>query len=189
MMTFFKPMPGDSFESMIALDAGSAELFNLFNGSSQIHWVPTLAKVKLVAEEKGRRFKLSDFPWFGDHVLVMKRKSHDALVDIFVKNGELLPLELKDKTELWAFNSQVIDAFDEDKSSVIRSQDTGRITCIEKPVFIESKLSCTDLFRLPFRTSPIYVSERFVKRYKSAGLVGLEFKEVWCGVRTENTIH
>jgi hypothetical protein len=176
MATFFKPMPKDSFETMTALDAGSAEIFNLFNGSSQIHWAPAIIKVKLVAEENGRKLKPSDFPWFCSHVLVMKRKPHDVLADIFANNGELLPLELKDETELWAFNSQVIDALDEDKSSVVRSRDAGRITHIEKPVFIESKLSCVDLFRLPFRASPIYVSERFVERYKSTGLGGLEFK-------------
>ncbi|MEM9493164.1 MAG: DUF1629 domain-containing protein, partial [Myxococcota bacterium] len=53
-----------------------------------------------------------------------------------------------------------------------------RIMDIERPAFIESAVRGLDIFRLPYRAMPTYVSQGFVDRVASAGLVGLEFDKV-----------
>lgn len=48
---------------------------------------------------------------------------------------------------------------------------------IERVAFVQSAIEGLDLFRLPHRSTPTYVSERFVERVKSAGLRGLIFNK------------
>jgi tetratricopeptide (TPR) repeat protein len=177
IMIFFEPYTDSNFE-WEWVETCYSEVFCLFNGSSlSAYWTPI--KFKRITENEGKTLKPSDFPWFTSFALVMKKKAYDILADIFTKNGEILPLKTDDDIELYVFNSQVIDALDEDRSSVKRFSGSRKIMYIEKHEFVESKLLDVDMFRLPGRASELYLSERFVERYKSAGLVGLEFEEVW----------
>jgi hypothetical protein len=50
---------------------------------------------------------------------------------------------------------------------------------ITKLALVESAVRDVDVFRLPHRASSTYVSRRFIDRVGSAGLMGLEFKNVW----------
>jgi hypothetical protein len=178
IMIFFKFTSTENYELAYPCIEAYFEIFNLFNGSSLgVYWSPI--KFKRITENEGKPLKPSDFPSpMVRHFLVMRKKAHNILADIFTKNGEILPLRTDDDVELYVFNSQVINALDEDSSSVVRFP-SGRIMYIKKHEFIKSKLLDVDMFRLQYRASPIFVSERFVERYKSAGLVGLEFEEVW----------
>jgi tetratricopeptide (TPR) repeat protein len=177
-MKFFKPKPGKKFERAFPCNVKYYKVFEQFNGSSlRAYWQPI--KFERVTKDIGRVFdKPSDFPWYGNSAIVMRKRAHDILEDIFSQNGEILPLETDDDVELFMFNCQVIDAFDEGRSKVDRL-DTGKIIWINKYEFIESKLLGVDMFRIPRRSSSVFVSERFVERYKAAELVGLEFEEVW----------
>jgi hypothetical protein len=109
----------------------------------------------------------------------MRKAATDALGDILLRNGEVLPLETDDDIELFILNVQVIDALDEAKSTIWRFPSSNRIMRITKTVFIPSVVRDVDMFRLPHRASATYVSERFVERVHSAGLCGLTFNEVW----------
>jgi tetratricopeptide (TPR) repeat protein len=177
-MKIFKPMPGKKFERSFLCDVSYSIVFIQLNGSSlSAYWQPI--KFERVTKDIGMVFdKPSDFPWYGSEALVMREKARDLLEDIFNQNGEILPLETDDDVKLFVFNCQVINALDEERSDLERFKD-GRIMWINKYEFIKSKLLNTDMFRIPLRASSIFVSERFVERYKSAGLVGLEFEEVW----------
>ena len=75
-----------------------------------------------------------------------------------------------------------VDALDQAQSSVIKVPGTDRIMYITEVAFIEEAIRDIDIFRLPHRASPTYVSQRFVDRVKAAGLVGLEFKMVWSSI-------
>jgi tetratricopeptide (TPR) repeat protein len=178
-MIFFKPTPAENIELAYPCDMAHFEIFDLFNGSSlKDYWLPI--KFERITEDEGKTLKPSDFPTpMVRHFLIMKKKAHDVFADIFIKNGEILPLSTDDDVELYVFNSQVIDALDEDNSSIKRFPNSRKIMYIKKHEFIKSKLLDVDMFRLPYRASSIFVSERFVERYKSTGLVGLDFEEVW----------
>lgn len=109
----------------------------------------------------------------------MRRTAVDALRDLLEANGEILRLATKDRVELFLFNAQSVDALDQTKSKLLRYPSSGRVMSISRPVFFEDALCGVDLFLVPYTASPTYVSERFVERVRSTGLVGLEFEKVW----------
>ncbi|MBK8214973.1 MAG: hypothetical protein IPK71_14640 [Myxococcales bacterium] len=111
----------------------------------------------------------------------MRRAAVDALGDILDANGEVLPLSTGDGVELFVLNVRIVDALDEANSSLMKFPGTDRMMRIKKIAFVTSKVEGIDLFRLPHRASPTYVSERFVERVKVAGLRGLVFDKVWSG--------
>jgi len=75
--------------------------------------------------------------------------------------------------------TRVIDALDEDASSVLRFSG-GRIMRINRHVFRPEVVKGIDVFKIPnLRVSPTYVSQRFGDLWNSADLKGLEFKQVW----------
>jgi hypothetical protein len=122
-------------------------------------------------------FKPSDFPWLGSDVLVMRPRAVLALRPMLEAHGEILPLATDDDVKLFALNvTRVLDALDQEKSSILRIPGTNRIMDIKKAVFRDELLQGVDIFRLPHRASPTYVSQRFVDAVAAAGLEGLEFK-------------
>jgi hypothetical protein len=142
-------------------------------------WEPVA--VHRVVSDRGRRLRRSDFPWMMSHVLIMRQGAVDTLRDLLEANGELLPLSTDDDVELFAFNARVVDALDEAGSSLTMFPGTHRIMHIKKIGFVKSAVEGVDLFRVPHRATPTYVSERFVQRVNEAGLRGLDFIEAWSG--------
>ncbi|MGO8999371.1 MAG: imm11 family protein [Polyangiaceae bacterium] len=99
---------------------------------------------------------------------------------MFEPHAELLPLVGNDGLELFALNvTTVLDALDEERSSIQRFADTKTIMRIKKTVFRPTVVRDVDVFWLPHRASATYLSQRFVDAYAAAGLVGLEFRKVW----------
>lgn len=175
---FFEPIIRKDFEWINTYKDEDYEVFLSFDGKPlKNSWKPV--RVRRVRADERQGFKASDFPWLGSHALVMRRRALDSLGDLLLQNGEILPLATEDNVELFVFNSKVLDALDEETSSVMRFPGTNRIMRVRKYEFIESKVTDIAIFRLPFRASPTFVSDSFVERYKTADLVGLEFKEVW----------
>jgi len=134
-MVFFEPIRvyDEDFEEACPCNMAHMDIFYLFNGSSlNAYWRPI--KFRRITEDpdNGKALKPSDFPWFENHALVMRKKAYDSLLDIFVKNGEVLPLETDDNVKLFVFNSQVIDALDENRSTLKRYPDSQKIMHIEK---------------------------------------------------------
>ena len=176
-MIIYKAVGADDYEVLNCDNGDDYEIFNKFDGSSQLDkWHPI--KMNIGPGDEHEKGLQSDFPWLGSDVLVMRKRAVLALRDIFDAHGELLPLRL-DGVELFAFNARTVDALDESKSDLMRIPDTERIMLIRRPVFIASKIHGLDIFRLPHRGSPTYVSQNFVDRVASARLVGLEFDQVW----------
>ena len=176
-MVVYEPIGADDYEVLGCNNDDDFEIFRCFDGSSLLEkWRPI--EMNSGPGDEHEKGLPSDFPWLGSHVLVMRKRAVLALRDIFDAQGELLPLRL-DGVELFAFNARTVDALDESKSDLMRIPDTERIMLIRRPVFIASKIHGLDIFRLPHRGSPTYVSQNFVDRVASARLVGLEFDQVW----------
>ena len=80
-----------------------------------------------------------------------------------------------DNQKLYAFNCNVIDALDEEKSEIIRLKSSGKILLVKKIVFKDEKSINADIFRLKYSSSPTFVSEKFIKLYNEYKFVGLKF--------------
>jgi len=94
-------------------------------------------------------------------------------------HGELLPLEDEEGVELWLHNTRALDAYDHERTQGSRNED-GRIETAKKHVFIPSLVEGVDIFKQACeRAGTIYVSDRFVQRFKQAGLKGLDFGLAW----------
>jgi hypothetical protein len=174
---FYKPSVGKDYEWINTEDADDYEVFIGFDGSPRAAgWRPV--RVRRVRMDERSGFEPSDFPWLGGHVLIMRARSVLALRPLLEKHGEVLPLATDDQVRLFALNvTTVIDALDEQKSTILRFPGSGRIMEVSRPVFRENLLQGVDIFRLPgLRPSPIYVGRRFVDMVEAAGLEGLEFK-------------
>ncbi len=135
--------------------------------------------MKLIHEDEGRILAQSDSPWLGSNALIFRPKAVETLGSILHSNGELLPLDV-DNGNLCIYNAtRVLDALDEAASTVVRFSG-GRIMMVKKYEFRPHVIKNIDIFKIPnLRMSPTFVSKRFVDAWKSARLVGLEFKQVW----------
>ena len=177
-MMIFEPLVAEGFEWVNACDDRDYEVFLSFDGEPRASaWKPI--KVRRVRADERHAFEPSDFPWLGSHALVMRRTAVEALLEILEAHGEILPLATDDGVALFVFNARVVDALDEARSSLVRFPGTHRIMRIEKVAFVEAAVRDLDIFRLPNRAGPTYVSERFVDRVEAAGLRGLQFEKVW----------
>lgn len=64
-------------------------------------------------------------------------------------------------------------------SSIEKLPGTDRIMLIKKVAFVAAAIRGVEIFRLPHRATPTYVSDRFVERYTSAHLHGLDINPIW----------
>jgi hypothetical protein len=177
-MKFYSYLGKTGYEILNCLDWEGGDVFYQLNDKPAAQsWKP----VRVVRERGSLRegCRPSDSPWRTSHVLIFRRSAVDALRDMLDAHGELLPLEDKDGVELWLFHPLSIDAFDHEKSKGPRLPD-GRIEAAILHVFIPSKLEGVDIFKHACpRGGEIYLSERFLQRWKEAKLKGLDFYVSW----------
>lgn len=175
----YEPLVRTGYEWINALDEPDYEVFLSFDGRARAGiWNPV--RVRRVRADESQDFRESDFPWLGSHALVLSQRAVKALREIIEPCAELLPLGTEDATELFVVNVlRVVDALDEDRSIVVRFPSSNRIMRVTRPHFREADIRGLDMFRLPFRASPTYLSQRFVDAVAEAKLVGLEFLRVW----------
>jgi hypothetical protein len=118
----------------------------------------------------------SDFPWLGEHVPFLRKPAVEALGHILLKYGQLLPVRGE---EVWLFNATtVLDALDHERSQIVYFDD-GDILAIERHVFDRGRIGTAEVFKLPMRASPVFVTDSFVEQVRSAGLRGVSFKALW----------
>lgn len=142
-------------------------------------WSPVPMHLVREADE-GKSRLASDSPWLGTHSLIFRQSAIEKLGALLREYGELLPLSCPG-TEIMVFNpTRVIDALDEEASSVERYKSSGRIMRITHYAFRPDIVAGVDIFKIPNqRVSSTYVGDRFVQLWNSSGLVGLRFKRIW----------
>jgi len=111
--------------------------------------------------------------------VMLLREKAVAAFPALTDHGELLPLECPD-ADLWVFNAlRLIDAVDENASTLVRFS-SGRILNIERHVFHPDRVQDVEVFKLPqMPRGWLYVTDDFVSRAASAGLRGVGFEQVW----------
>jgi hypothetical protein len=166
------------YEMLDFYDGDDWEKIGELNGEPRAHnWKPM--RVRRVRINNRMAFRPSDSPFNSADTLVFRRSAVDALRDILDANGELLPLEDEGGVELYAFNPRVLDALDHKLTVGSRDED-GRVWMPNNHVFIPSIVEGVDIFRQAAeRAGRIYLSDRFLQRWKQAKLKGLEFKLAW----------
>lgn len=179
MLAIYIPQSAEGFELCHPVRHEDFEtLFAALNGSSR--WSTWQSPpMRLVSQERGRPLAESDCPWLGKHALVFRRPAIAALEPMLHEYGELLPLACPD-ADLAIYNvTRMIDALDEEASSVIRFSN-GRVMRIPRYAFMSELVRGVDIFKIPcLRVSPTFVSEDFVKLWQKNGLRGLVFNQVW----------
>ena len=175
----YTPLGTDGVELCHPVDQADFERINVsIDGAArQASWKPI--QMRIVKEDEGKTLAPSDSPWLGSHALIFRSSVVYVLGALLRRYGELLPVSCPD-TDLWIYNpTNVIDALDEDLSSVFRFDD-GRIFMIGRYAFCPSVVADSEIFKIPsLRVSPTFVNHCFVDRWKESGLTGLEFKQVW----------
>lgn len=174
-MTIYEPIAANGFEWINTVEESDYGVFLSFDGSPQgTKWKPI--KVRRMRADDRQDFNLSDFPWLGSDALVFRRKASVSLKCILEQDGEILPLQADDGTELYVYNAATVDALDITRSSIIRFPGSERIMNVKRFYFHMGVVRGKNLFRLPYRSSPTFVSELFVEEYHKARLIGLDFK-------------
>ena len=175
----FRPMALDGYALCHPVRSVDFEAFNELIDGEPRKWNWSPVKVRLVREEGGIAFKESDAPWLGGHALIFTKRAIEALGELLLASGELLPL-LCDDADLWIYNPiHVVDALDEGASEIIRFKDR-RIMSVKRYVFHEDAVREEKIFKIKrLRVSPTFVGEAFVLAWNRAALRGLDFELVW----------
>lgn len=177
-MRFNKFTGSTGYEVLNCVDSQGGEIFAELDGLSRSKiWKPIRVRRFRASAREG--FRASDSPFRAGHVLIFRRSAVDALRDMLDAHGELLPLEDEGGVELFAYNPRALAAADQVLSDGTRDEE-GRFESIRRHVFIPSIVEGIDVFKIAQRRAGrIYVSDRFVQRWKQAKLKGLDFTPVW----------
>ena len=167
-------------EILMPVDSNEFFTFNRLKGKPLgKRWKPIrVERVRVNNRESGRP---SDAPYmFKSGVLVFRRSAVDALRDMLDANGELLPLEDTAGVELYAYNPRhVLEAIDYSQSKGHPGL-RGGLAVVNTHVFFPNVVEGVDIFRQVYEPiGKIYLSERFLQRWKKAKLKGLDFELVW----------
>ncbi|TXL76388.1 hypothetical protein FHP25_12125 [Vineibacter terrae] len=160
-------------EWIFPADESHFGMFDAMDGRAFTDWDPPLMAI----DREGRTY--SDFPWLGEHVPILRKPAVEALGDVLLQHGQLLPVRGED---VWLFNATAVrDALDHARSRIVYFGD-GSILAIERHVFDATRIAAAEVFKLPMRASPVYVTDHFVERVRRAGLRGVAFRAVWSAV-------
>ncbi len=179
-MRFHKYIGSTGYEILHCVGRSDWEIFTELHGSPRAHdWKPI--RVRRVRPSRREAFRPSDSPHYGSECLMFRRSAVDALRDILDAHGELLPLEDEDGVELFAYNPRALEALDQERTVGSRDEN-GVIELPNNHVFIPSVVEGVDIFRqsrVRKRNAWIYLSDRFLQRWKEAKLKGLDFILAW----------
>jgi hypothetical protein len=161
------PVNPDDFDRFAPLTVGQPQ---------GAQWHPIA--VRIIREDLGRQLHESDAPWSGMDVLILNSRAASHLKPILIDCGEFLPLICRDE-DLVAFSATtVFSALDEQRSKLERFDD-GRIMFVTRFVLRADRIGRAAAFRIDdIGSSPIFVTEEFVERWRSSQLKGLQFKPV-----------
>jgi hypothetical protein len=155
-------------------DVGS--IVTLINGSERRRtWSPI--RMRIIKQDERGPLRESDSPWLGSYALIFRPRAVNALGSLLEASGELLPLAPAN-AGLQIYNpTYVVDALDEDRSKLTRSN--GDILIVYTYTFRPEVIRNLPIFKISnLRVSPTFVDESFVSLWKASGLKGLDFTQV-----------
>jgi hypothetical protein len=179
LLRLFEPQVRPGFEWALPVDDADHEyLWSLDGTPREERWLPI--PVALLTEgEDGTPLAQSDFPWLGQHVLVLRERAVAALAPTLRTCGELLPLDCPD-AKLWLFHALTIaDALDESAADITRYSD-GEILAVQRYAFHPAKVPDAPIFKVPqLLRGSLFLTEEFVNQVNANGLVGFGSSAIW----------
>jgi hypothetical protein len=120
----------------------------------------------------------SDFPVLGS-TPTFSHRAVDALLDLLVPSGELLPLS-GDASGLFVYNvTRVVDALDEERSTLVRFPSSNRVMWVIKHAFHPERVNGETIFKVPQIRGAVFTTEQLLHRARTARLTGFDLSEVW----------
>ena len=166
----------EGYEWILPTDPTEFETFFALDGRRQIGWSPP--HMEMIRESDANQpNKRSDFPWLGSHAPILRRSVADALQPALEAHGELLPLRCAEPVCLYNVTS-VVNALDTSRSQ-LACFENGDIMAIERHAFSAEIIGKRSIFKLPMRSSSVYVTAEFVSLVGSIGAQGVAFEMVW----------
>jgi hypothetical protein len=108
----------------------------------------------------------------------ISKRALEILMHLLENKVQVLPL-VHPKFEYFVLNvTNVIDAIDYERST-FRKLPSGRILTVKKHVFKSEYISNIDIFKVPYFTTNVYVSDRFRQTVIDNNLSGFDFIELW----------
>ena len=177
-MRLYTYLPSNGYEMLDFYDGDDSKTLGNLNGEPQAQtWRPL--RVRRVRMTARAAFRPSDSPYHAIGTIVFRRTAVDALRDILDAHGELLPVKDDGGVELFVYNPRTLDALDHERTKGGRDEN-GRITTANNHVFVLSVVEGVDAFRQAReRYAWIFLSDRFIQRWKQAKLKGLDFTLAW----------
>ena len=132
-------------------------------------------------ESNGERLSYADSPWFGVSLIVLRVNAAISLGPEMHEIFHFLPF-LCDDTELVGLTPKLMisGALNLDASEVQRLVPSQTIFKVNKHVFEPMAIGAVPAFKISeLRSSPIYVTDTFVNKWLTCGLVGIEFEKIW----------
>lgn len=174
-LNIYTALGADGYELCQPIDSEGFARFRFETDGvpKQSIWKPI--PVQIFHRERRQKLRISDSPWYGCDPLIFRASVVEALGQVLLEYGELLPLECAE-AELWIYNTtRLIDALDVEASEIARLS-SGKIIRIDRPVFRAEVIGDIDIFKLSIhRLGSTYFSQRFVDLWKASGLKGLDF--------------
>jgi len=165
---FVHPVPPDDWESLGSrVDAHVAGA----------EWTPR--PLELIREDEGQHLQRGDWLYFDHHVMALRPGAALAVKHVLDPGDQLLPMMCGKETLYFLKPKWTIDAIDEAASEIWRHSD-GTMSYIRRPVFKPDAFSGQAVFYVPrIRIPPVYLTDRFVDAWNTAGLTGLAPKLLW----------
>ena len=166
---------GDRFQSLVPLDrTNSIDVFRRFDGTPMgDSWRPWPVEIFTVNTSQPK----SDSPLLATNVPAFSARAAEALHELLIPNGELLPLSCADGS-YFAYNvTNVVDALDSARSSFIRYSDGG-IMDVSQYQFLENLIGT--IFKIPQTVRmDVFVSDEFKLAVEAHKLIGFDFELAW----------
>ncbi len=177
-MRVYDYSPSKGYEMLDFYEGDDWQTLANLNGEPRAHTWKAL-RVRRVRMTARAAFRPSDCPYHAGGTIVFRRTAVDALRDILETHGELLPVKDDGGVELFVYNPRALEALDHERTRGSRDEG-GKVYLANNHVFIPSVVEGVDIFRQAReRYAPIYLSDRFLQRWKQAKLKGLDFTLAW----------
>ena len=111
-----------------------------------------------------------------DNSMLLAFSKNAAIV--FKTLGRFIPLPTFE--DFFLFEPPIVDALDLNQSVIDYFPGTQQIKRIRKYKFIVDQVEKYDIFVLPIKGSPVFVTETFVDLYNTSKFKGLDFSLVFC---------
>jgi hypothetical protein len=162
--------------SFALVNSRDAAIYDAFNGESLVaSWRPVTITA---ADEEDAEAELGDYALLGV-VPVFSWRAVEAMGDLLRPNGELLPLRYH-RGDYVAYNvTRIIDALDEEASSILRFRD-GKVMAIQEYIFRPDRLVGATIFKIPqLPKAFVFVTGEFARRVEDSALTGFHFRKLW----------